>query len=411
MLVANQLGAGTYRLMATDQNDENGQVSEPFTVVPCTDCQANFDDQILADWKLQAHNMAEGMDLTCLGLKEKSLIGNGFNARGLVKDVLDRYHDYASQSTGFLAQVEPIIGGALGFVFDPPGFDNPGEEKAMEILTDLTCGLTEMYADDEADPPDPDFTTVSQPQFSQLPSDQTPSDTALMSAVDRQSAYGEAALAAYQRYQGAVAAGNLAYAHAQAAAAAQYGNGLVGELTKTIAALRAEASALAALPEFAAPVIATDKDRSDLAALFARVRTTGFTADETAQLTASGFTSAEIGEIRSHFNDDPLLLPVGETVQEQLNATATTLEAGVGAFQDFADDASVVAGRANVPPSASFTASPTAGLSPLSVDVYGYLNEPRSRSAAGELGFRRRHDQRRSHCEPHVHAARQLSGN
>ena len=277
VLVANQLGAGTYRLMATDQNDENGQVSEPFTVVPCTDCQANFDDQILADWKLQAHNMAEGMDLTCLGLKEKSLIGNGFNARGLVKDVLDRYHDYASQSTGFLAQVEPIIGGALGFVFDPPGFDNPGEEKAMEILTDLTCGLTEMYADDEADPPDPDFTTVSQPQFSQLPSDQTPSDTALMSAVDRQSAYGEAALAAYQRYQGAVAAGNLAYAHAQAAAAAQYGNGLVGELTKTIAALRAEASALAALPEFAAPVIATDKDRSDLAALFARVRTNGFT--------------------------------------------------------------------------------------------------------------------------------------
>ena len=239
----------------------------------------------MSAWKQHAEQMALDSNLSCLGLNIKDILEGGAEsitaARGRLKNILERHHDYVNGDAGFVATVVsviPIGPGGLTLDFDIPGFNDPGEEEAMEILEELTCGLAEMYAEDAADPPDPDYMTISPPEFSTLPTDQSTTDTTLMNALDRQAAYGEAALAAYQRYQGALAAGDPNYEHAQAEAVAEDANHQVTELSATVAALRDEASALDALPEFAGPVLSDTTWRDNLAALYQRISTDGFNA-------------------------------------------------------------------------------------------------------------------------------------
>ena len=225
-----------------------------------------------------------------------------------------------------------------------------------------------MYADIAADPPDPQFTTVAQPSFSSLPTDSEPISGALMAALDLQTAYGETMLKAFERYQGAVVAGAAAlpYTHAQAAALGRNGQEQVTQMYDAVDALRAKATELDTLPEFADPVV-TAQRRDDLAAVYARVRTMGFTIDEIAQLDVSGLTSAEIDAVRSQFTPDPSVLPLDTTLQAMLRNLATALESAIPPLDRFARNASVVGGRTNIAPTASYTATPSSGPLPLTV--------------------------------------------
>ena len=238
----------------------------------------------------------------------------------------------------------------------------------MEILKDLVCSLTQMYSDIAADPPDPAFTTVATPTFATLPTDSDAVSGALMEALDSQTAYGETMLKGYERYQGAVAAGSGAapYVHAQAGAVGRFGQQQVAEMREATVALRAKAAALDGLPAFAGPVV-TAQRRDDLATVYARVRTTGFTIDELAQLTSLGLASAEIDDARSQFTPDPSILPLDTTLQSILRDAADALEGAVPDMEAFVRSAGVVAGRTNIAPTASYTATPLSGSAPLTV--------------------------------------------
>ena len=253
----------------------------------------------------------------------------------------------------------------------------PSKEKALSILKDLSCSLTQMYSDIAADPPDPDFTTVMTPTFSRLRTDSDAISSALMAAFDLQTGYGETMLKAFERYQGALAAGEAAapYAHAQAAALGRNGLDQVSQMYDAVDALRAKAIELDTLPQFAGPVV-TAQRRDDLAAVYARVRTTGFTIDEIAQLTSLGLTSAEIEAVRSQFTPDPSVLPVDTTLQTMLRNLAATLESAIPPMDRFAREGSVVAGRTNIAPTASYTATPASGPVPLTVDFASTSTSP-----------------------------------
>ena len=157
------LKPGTWRLLATDQNGEGGQLSPPFHVVPCRagSCDLTIASQVVANVKAAAARNIIGAASTCLTFAAVDLKDALVKARGRTKTVDSTAKDYSSGG-GFAAAVVGGAGFGLSFV-SLPSLSNPGEEKALSILKDLTCSLMSMYSDIAADPPDPNYGTVAPP--------------------------------------------------------------------------------------------------------------------------------------------------------------------------------------------------------------------------------------------------------
>ena len=335
------LAPGAWRLQTVDSEGENGEAGGEFFVRPCEEEDGDCDNAISLEAASRAKAAARDLGLPfqigCIGYAVHDAVTASFAARSKLKDYKQRHADYRSGAVGFEATIVPVAGGLLGLAFSLPTLDNPGEEKAKAILKDLVCSLSEMYSDIAADPPDPDFTSVAQPTFSNLPTLSNELTAALMSALDLQTGYGETMLKSYERYQGAVAAGSTAdvYKHAQAAALGRNGQAQVRQMRALVKALRQKATEMDSLPEYAEPLVTAER-RDDLAAVYARVRTTGFTIDEIAQLTGLGLTSVQIDAARSQFTPDPAVLPLDTTLQSAMRngrGHARALDRADGAFR------------------------------------------------------------------------------
>ena len=209
-------------------------------------------------------------------------------------------------------------------------------EKAMAILKDLSCALKQMEEDIRKDPPDPNYGSVEQPTFATISPLGDPATDALARSIDRQTGYAVAILRALERYQGAEAAGSQAGVSRQTKALGSFTRSFVNELRTGAGALRAYADAIGAVPELAEPVIADVATRTALAALYARVRTDGFTAAERAELVALGYTPTQIDGIRSQFGGDPAALPVGVGLAAIVRQAADGLEEAIPTLDAFA---------------------------------------------------------------------------
>ncbi len=229
-----------------------------------------------------------GAATTCVGLSVKDIKAAGNGARGKVKSLTKKADRFEAGTASFGATIASVGGFAVGLSFELPG-EHYAEEKAMEILKNLTCGLSLMYTDIVEDPLDPNYTSIVQPEFSTTTAVETSVGDAAVQAIDRVRAFGLAELNSYERYLGAVAANEERYVHAQASAVAKLGREHIDELRIAADALRAFAVELDSQPEFADPVV-TQERRDQLAAIYARVRTEGFTADEITQLHDLGFS-------------------------------------------------------------------------------------------------------------------------
>ena len=373
LLIGDNLPPGHWRLQTVDEKGKNGEPGGEFFVRPCAEADGDCDNTMsliaVSEAKEAASALGIPLAVSCLGFMVQNLASEGNRLRTTLKDFQTRHANYRGGNVGLKATIVPIGGQvALSFVIAQLDLPESSQEKALSILKDLSCSSAEMYADIAADPPDPQFTTVAQPSFSSLPTDSEPISGALMAALDLQTAYGETMLKAFERYQGAVVAGAAAlpHTHAQAAALGRNGQEQVTQMYDAVDALRAKATELDTLPEFADPVV-TAQRRDDLAAVYARVRTMGFTIDEIAQLTSLGLTSAEIDAVRSQFTPDPSVLPLDTTLQAMLRNLATALESAIPPLDRFARNASVVGGRTNIAPTASYTATPSSGPLPLTV--------------------------------------------
>jgi uncharacterized repeat protein (TIGR01451 family) len=365
------LPVGEWRLLVEDSNGGTHELSPPFFVEPCPSCSHDIGEAAIQAFKKAAEANQVGTVTSCIGLAAKDIAGKLTSAKG----VMEAIHDGATNGAepGFLGTIIPI-GGGLVIDFEIPG-EHAAEEKAMDILKNLTCGLSLMYADIVADPVDPNYTSLAQPEFSKTVPVETSVGDAAVQAIDRERAFGLAELTAYQRYLGAKAANNESYVHAQAKATAEFGEHQVDELQAAATALRAFAVELEALPEFSEPVV-TQEHRDQLSTVYARVRTEGFTSGELKQLHELGLSDEQIAAIRSHFSIDPAELPVGETLQSVLRTTAQGFEDEIPQYEAFTNEAAAVGNRTNEPPVASFEANPNSGPAPLEVTFHSTSSDP-----------------------------------
>jgi hypothetical protein len=345
-LIAPGLPPGRYQLIAYDPG--YSFLSVPFEVTNCTapDCAARrrMSEEVVANWKRMAEEQLERLEAVH-GALELGEIGDSlFTAHHVGHDLIEDAVDH--HLTGWVSDIAFVGGiGVLGFaVFGLAKLDIPtSQESAFLILADeVRKGTKKMYEDIKADPPDFNYTTVATPVFKEWPSTGDALHDRIVRTLDRQGAFGRAQLKAYEHYLGAVADGQDTYVRLQAQAMADYGEALAAEMKESAAALREWGAQL----DPNVPAI-TQQHLDEAAAIYDRVRASGFTQDEINQLTAAGLSTGEIEQVRDSFNEDISRAQVGVSMHDILAQTADTLEASIPAVLTFSQEAAWVAdGRA-----------------------------------------------------------------
>ena len=339
---------GTWRILAEDSEGTPTAVSVEFTVTSCFDCSREPALAKMREWKDRAEQMRTGVGLACIAFSVKDAADSVTAARGKIKKAQQRADRFEAGEVGFKATIIPAAGGLMGFAF--PSFDaiGAGQDKALEILHDLSCATAAMYADIVADPPDPDFEVVPTPSFATIGPSDSPVLDELMSALDRQSAFAEVSLSAYEKYLGATEAGDDEAAAAQLRAAGRFALSQVTQMRRSADALTAYADLFRSTPDATGPLLSAE-EWTTIKGAYDRVRQGGFAPEETAALTAAGRTPAQIEAIRSHFE-----VPLGgfdpeDSLVDQLDALAATTVAAVPGFDEFGREAIAVAARIEGP--------------------------------------------------------------
>jgi hypothetical protein len=367
------LTPGTYRLLLENSVGDATDYSEPFTVLTClVDCDLVPDAAIVQAYKDAAAGYETSMAGVCAmnGALEK-VAGDAIGLRGIKKPITAKVTARLTVSTPRFAMTVSVSGTLLMFTVIDPFSHNI--DKALEILKEVSCGAQKMYRDMVADPPDPNYETVTPPE----PYDIDPLTPASLddavASIDRERALQEAVIHAFERYQGAAMAGDTDAQIAQLRAAGAHAQALSNEMFRSADALRSWADDAANDPDISGTVLSS-ADAPGLIALYQRVRDSGFTTDEVDQFHALGYTDADVAEIRTHASAAIEEVPTDTAYPDALRAAADDLESEVDAVADFASEMYAVAGRieaasgpVNEPPVASFTADPTSGNAPLTV--------------------------------------------
>jgi hypothetical protein len=295
------LKVGTWRLLGDSGSTGADTLSEPFTVVACAaTCDPTIAQETVNRWKAAAAPMHEGLGELCSILPAPAVV---LALSGSVNEAL-----------------------------------------AFWVLGKVACRASQMYGDIVQDPVDPSYTTVQPPSFVSIPALDFPGAHDLAQSLEAQKAYGRAELKAFERYEGALQDSATPYVHLQTAAIADYGETLVQDMRKSADLLQQEGDAFAADPVTSGPIVANQQELDDLNALAARVRDSGFTGDETAQLLADGFSNTDIDQLRTDFGGADLSgLQIGEDVKTMLDDAASAIEPQAQEFDAFEREASSVA--------------------------------------------------------------------
>ena len=337
------LQPGEWRLLVEDSQGGQHALSEVFYVTPCPECSREIGQEAVEQFKNAAAGNAVGATTTCLGMTAKELAGEIIGAHQRVKHLTDHADKFEAKEATVSETLVSLGAGAFGFVFSLPD-EHAAEEKAIEILHELTCGLTLMYADIVKDPSDPNFHTVAEPEFSTFPALETTSGEAALRAVDNLRAFGIATLVSYERYLGAQEAGEEGFVHTQATAVASLGRSFIDEAKSAADALRGFASELDGLPEYETPTLGAE-GREHVAKAFERIDKEGFSAEELQELHEVGLTENEISELRTHFSLHMSAAPVETTLGQLLREEAKNLEEEIPRYDAFVREAAAVAGR------------------------------------------------------------------
>ncbi|MET0909733.1 MAG: PKD domain-containing protein, partial [Ilumatobacteraceae bacterium] len=227
-------------------------------------------------------------------------------------------------------------------------------DQAMKILQMMSCEVAKMHEDIEKDPPDPELYVVSEPVFTDVPDlPDDPEAALLLQTLDRQAAHGMAARQAFERYQGAVEAGDLIAQRLQAATIGRHATAFTELLRASAVATRAYATVLAADPTRSGAVIDSPADLAQIVAVNERVTTEGFTTAEIADLTALGLTVEEIANVRTWFAIDSASVQVGVTLPGALEQLAGAFDAAVEPTDRFARNALAISTADLAPPTAT----------------------------------------------------------
>ncbi len=263
--------------------------------------------------------------------------------------------DFPSSSGTSLTATE-AGGGAIAFgVRDSWSFDWPARERELQMLRDLPCRAAGLYGDVAASAADPEFDSWPIVTYHTPIATENDAADATFEALAVHVEHGRTQLQSLERYRGAVAAGDETGVHHQARWIALEGRDSLAAAGDAAAAMRGYADELAADPAVRDPV-ATQAEVERIAAIYDRVRASGFTDAEEQPLVDDGMHPGFIEMVRDDFAaTDIASAPVGRSAAAIVEAMAAALDDGAEGVDALVDDAWAVAEATNHPPAAGFS--------------------------------------------------------
>ncbi len=167
----------------------------------------------------------------------------------------------------------------------------------------------------------------------------------------------------WERMVEAGEAGADDWKHAQARAVGGAGLELARHLRRAAGSLRDFADVAAADPDVPDPLV-TQEDIDEADDVRARVRASGFTPDEIADVKAQGANDADIEALRTIVTRDVSNAPVGKSLPDLLREEAQSYEEMIAPADALGREAAAVAGRTNQPPRAAFGFTEVSGPAP-----------------------------------------------
>ena len=324
LIEAPYLKPGTYYLLA--ETFDNGlwvptALSDAFTVTSCeadgARCDRTVAMQEVAAWKAASAQRTAGGTAFCTAFK--------------VKEAFDKATAIATGD---------FPGMALDYIREKLGLDAlTPQELALKSLNIVSCNIALMHEDIVNDPPDPNFTQLATVEHLPLDPASSPDEQRLLTALEDERAIAAAMLTSYERYLGALDAGDVAWQARHARATGEFGLQLVAALRESDAALGAFLASTdpAATALLTSTPIETEAVRLLVAEVTARIVATGFNAEETAELNAAGLDADDLAELRRQLGlVDADQLTAGRSVGEILEANRGDIEAIIAGTEDFA---------------------------------------------------------------------------
>ncbi len=346
LLEGPDLKVGTWRLRTenpTADGWEQGYISDVFTVGPCeVDCDQQIGRRQADAFKSASGATRDAAANLCTGFSAVTELGQPVRLR------------IPALPPG--GRTGPFSGPSVGAYLSPTGLflELFTSATGMDIAKKMSCEVRRMYDDIANDPPDPTLYEVAVPSFTALVPSDSPVLDEVTEALDRQAAHGIAARISYERYQGAVAAGDLVAQRLQAGATAAQASALADELRRSVAVLE-EARISVAIDPSLSSLTVSDETKTFAVDLAVRIRAQGFSADERQQLLDLGLNAAAIADVESWFDLPYEDLIVGQAVAGMLGDLAAAFEAAVAPVDAFARNASAIANTDLAPPTADFT--------------------------------------------------------
>ena len=383
------LTIGTWRLLAastpTSANpNPTPSLSAPFTVGPCVGtCDTTIGQAAIDAWKASAGQATEGGYLACQAMAVQSTVSAATGVADQVSTMRGILYDVANIPkkgirVGLRTSLAVAVDFSAGLITLPMPDFSASEEMAMALLKQLLCSAALMHETIKLDPPDPNFTTVAQPVFTDVPNPVSEEGQALGVSLDRQRALGEAMLHAFERYLGASDANEPQYVALQAQAMSDFGLQAAQEMRTSARLLRDYVPNLGDDPAVVDPVVADQAALDRLVATQTRIRDDGFLPEEVAELTDEGFTAAEVTQIRAMFDLDFTDFPVGVPIDTIIEDVADDFEEAAVDYDAIAREASSVAAIAdpNLDPSAADDTASTPVNTPVDVLVLNNDSDP-----------------------------------
>ena len=361
------LRAGHWKLLADGGSENSVDVfSNDFTVVPCEPgaCDLRLAQATAARYKAAAAQMAVSMAGMNGTVKLLTKV-NPEEPFGRFKSALNKAVKAAGQSSSLYIRVlADEAERKLEFLTRIP---NGPHAMALAIAHQVAADSLEMYLDIVNDPPQ-DYASVAQPTFD-LPvfSIGDADIDGLMLDLAQVTGYGAAGLTAYERYQQAALENSDPGVHRQAAAMGRFDGQLAADMWSSAVGLDAWAAKLEADPDYSGAMV-TQEHVDAVRPYLERVRDSGLTTEERAELEGVGLNTEQIADVTDDLAavelDD---VQVGVPVQALARSLAEELRDQAPAFDAMSRDAEAIAQSTNSLPVASFTATPESGEPPLAV--------------------------------------------
>ena len=209
----------------------------------------------------------------------------------------------------------------------------------------------------------PAYEVLPQPEFPTLPSLDEPAVDNLGVHLAGIEGNMDAVEVGWDRMVAAREASADDWEHAQARAVGAAGLELARHARRAAASLRGFADVAAADPDIPDPLV-TQQDIDEAEDVRARVRASGLTSDEIADLKAQGGSDADVEALKTIVARDVSDAPIGRSLPDLIRDEAQSYEDLIAPADALGREAAAVAGRTNQAPHAAFSITGVSGPAP-----------------------------------------------